>query len=520
MTLRLIFSITFYLIIQAPILKAQVALHELVSFKSPFEKQVFLQDSIASDLELLLAISPTAERSLVNKIEAEFSAFLQDLEVKKFSTKPDEKKVKLLFDLTHKRFFTKYQDISNFDLIFTKNQYNCVSASALYALLLKRLAIPFLIKEEPTHVYVVVYPETKSILLESTSPKTGFYRPTPTEVQKVVNSLVELKLYTKNEVDMRGVNEIYNDYFFSKEDISVKQLAGIQYANEAVQFMQNEEYLEALNSSLKAYWLYPSNNHRYLTFVLLANQLNKSKFTNQDEFKYLTYYSNLKMAPHDEIKQKWNSIIYHNLIEKSDVNFIDSAFNFLNKNISDSVLLRQLQFEYYDALGRFYGQRSEFTKAFENFDKAYWINPLNANTQGLLTSCIVELYGGRSGGVAVIKKLDDFTAKYDFLKSNNLMQSLYFFHYASIAYTHFRADDFSIGHDYLRRMEELYAIHGQNLKMDDTLHALVYAEAGAAYFRKRNYHRAKAIILKGLEVLPDDPELKVRLQIVIDEMKP
>lgn len=58
---------------------------------------------------------------------------------------------------------------------------------------------------------------------------------------------------------------------------------------------------------------------------------------------------------------------------------------------------------------------------------------------------------------------------------------------------------------------------GEGLRYDENQYGLAYAEAGA-YFRLRNYKKAKEIIEEGLKIMPEHPELKVRLDIVLDEM--
>ena len=46
------------------------------------------------------------------------------------------------------------------------------------------------------------------------------------------------------------------------------------------------------------------------------------------------------------------------------------------------------------------------------------------------------------------------------------------------------------------------------LRYDENQYGLAYAEAGA-YFRLRNYKKAKEIIEEGLKIMPEHPELKV-----------
>ena len=71
---------------------------------------------------------------------------------------------------------------------------------------------------------------------------------------------------------------------------------------------------------------------------------------------------------------------------------------------------------------------------------------------------------------------------------------------------------------YLKLLESLIGRFGEELRYDENQYGMVYAEAGAAYFRERRYVEAKKIIQKGLDIMPEHPELKVRLEIVLEEM--
>lgn len=441
-----------------------------------------------------------------------------ELERKKFDTKTEEKKLKLLFDQTHTNFFEKYREISNFSEIFTTKEYNCVSATALYCLILDEYKIPYAIKETPTHVYTIAYPASKSIVLESTAPKSGYYSPSNSDIQKAVGALVESKYYTKEEVESKGARKIYNEFFYSEDEIDLVKLAGLQYYNEAITFLHDAKYVQALNSNNKAQLLYPSEKAEYLSYILLARILNKSELKEFSDIEHLSQFANLPIVEVKDISNAYRTIVNNVLFQESKLEKMDSIYSFLSNSILDSSKIRAISEIHFEELSKYYAQKTDFINSFKYASKAYEYNPNSVNVQALITQSLVQDLSRRTASSSNLIKLDEYTIQFPFLRESILFQSLYFFSYAYLAYNHFLADDLVKGLELLSKMEFILKEFGDGLRYDENLYGLVYAEAGASYFRLRNYAKAKEIIEAGLMLMPEHPELKERLKIVLDEM--
>lgn len=513
---KLIYLTLFSILISFPSL-AQGQL-KYIDFKNEYEMKVLSDIENHSDLEILLAISENGSKDLVATVNSQIDELKSDLTNKKFEVKPEEKKLKLLFDLTHKNFFLKYKEVSTFDEIFESKEYNCVSATALYCLILQQYQIPYSIKETPSHVYSIAYPDTRSIVLESTAPKNGYYSPSNSDIQKAVGSLVDLKYYTKEEIETKGVREVYNEFFYDEDEIDIKKLAGLQYHNESISYFAEDKFELALNSNYKCELLYKSEKTEYLSYILLANILNKLDSKDFAYVEYLAQYANISTVDNTEIIRAYKSIINNKLfLESNDVQ-MDSIFSYLSQNLSDTMLIEDLSEVHFEGFAMYYGQKSDFKKSLEYSSKAYVINPKNVNTQALITQSLVQDLSRRTGSASTLKKMDQYKANFPFLEENNLYQSLYFHTYTYNALNHLRADDIKRGLKYLGQMESLIESHGEELIYDENMYGMVYAELGAAYFRDRNYREAKRVIEKGLSIIPNHPELIVRLEIVLDEM--
>lgn len=150
---------------------------------------------------------------------------------KEIADKPEPKKVKIIYQYVHRTFFDKYKLKNSFSDIFLKGEYNCVSGSALYAIIFNLLDIPFQVMEAPRHVFLIAYPTSHRILVESTSPEDGYNAYTETYVDKYVRSLYQSKVISKEEFESTPVKQLFEKYYYSSSGISLKELAGIQYDN-------------------------------------------------------------------------------------------------------------------------------------------------------------------------------------------------------------------------------------------------------------------------------------------------
>ncbi len=488
----------------------------LITFKTTYEEQV-LSKSNANNLARFLAIDENITPEKAENIEKRINAFIVSLKNKNFQSRSNEKKIKLVFDETHKKFLRKYQNVVNFNKIFETGEYNCVSASALYAMILEGLYIPYQIKETPTHVYLIAYPQTNGIVLESTSPTDGYFVQNEKTMQNAVNYLIELKYVTKEEVDNKGIKKVYNNFFHSQENIDIHQLAGIQYYNEALTDFSNKEYIDAYNAIIKAEILYTSKRTEFIKHALLGNILNKATFSELKDIIYYTEFANLEKSEKSNIISLYEEMIINNhLYVESDVSFTVSAFDYISKNIKDNNLLKTISENHYNGLSKFYYHKSERDSTLKYATLAYELNDKNITTQSLIGTSILQSLSKNIGSEKITTKIDEYQEQYPFLEENKDFQGFRFLNITILACYQFVADDLTNG---LKNLRLLNQLEEKNININENQYGLVYAEAGALYYRLRQYKKAKEILEEGLQKMPDHPELKVRLDIVLEELR-
>lgn len=164
--------------------------------------------------------------------------------------KNDRAFLEKLFNATHRKFLKKYQTDSPFYKAMRVGKYDCVSSVALFALLLEYTGYTYQIYETPNHAYLKVQTSKGEVLLETTNRAWGF-----------VKSASEIQAAEKNY-----------QLLACPQAISLKELAGLQFYNQALSAMKAENYAQGTALLRKAKMLY-NNSERIKRLGFLAGKL-------------------------------------------------------------------------------------------------------------------------------------------------------------------------------------------------------------------------------------------------------
>lgn len=160
----------------------------------------------------------------------------------KLRIKSQRRYLKWVFVQVKKEFLHQYETYPAFYRIFTEKTYNCLSGTALYALVLQRLGYSVEVHETAFHAYLLVKINKRQFLMDATDPENGF-----------ISDLMMIKqreqLYRQNE-------RAKNQPAFNRT-IQLLELAGLQYYNEAMLQYNKHHYKESAQLLDKAIRLYP-----------------------------------------------------------------------------------------------------------------------------------------------------------------------------------------------------------------------------------------------------------------------
>jgi hypothetical protein len=484
-----------------------------ISFNSEFEKKV-LDDHFLNKktdyFRLLIANGSLLNENAVEKSYLRFTEYVNGFKNEKFVSKKADKKIKSVYDGIHSTFLSKYELRNRFENIFYDGGFNCVSASALYALAFHDLNIPFSIKEQPTHVYIIAYPSAERIMVETTTPLTGYFKMNEQFKDNYVRMLKDQKIISAKEYATTDRAILFDKYYFQNEgDITLRQLVGLQYANDGIFLIEAKEYLDAFYELEKAYLFYPSDRIGYLLMLAAAQALDAR--TNRDTLhavlagKLARYkrYGVTEGAVKGELYQSMN----YWLSEKADKEAMKSYFNAMDAMIDDKALKDELSFEFNYECGRLDYNKAKYKDALPHLEKCLTLKPNHAELTIMLVRTIHEAYE-TTPRKEVLKIVERYAAQFPSLSLDNKFNLYLCNLYLLESANSFKNNDPVNGEFYQSSFEKYLGEHKDLVPHADAL-GEAYSSAAVYYFRKGQSSKARAAINEGLKISPENYQLKM-----------
>lgn len=518
----LVFFLTLYISVDAfsQTKKDSILLFSDLNFRSEKEQDLFESYIEKGDssklLDLFLISIDKTNSSNVKDVSDKISQCVLYINDKYSSSKSNSKKVKQVYDYVHKTFLKVYKLNNSFSDVFVSGEYNCVSASALYAMIFSQTGISYAIKEKPTHVYLYAYPNDEKILIETTSPNFGYYQFNSQFVGKYVDALYASKQISKQEYESSTADELFNKYFFSDKDISIRQLLGLQFFNYGVFCSDKKLYAEALEWFKKSYIVYPSRSVFYVMQNALYEQLNNNNkyasFYEVKDFVLLMRYAEqgqeeaLKTSVVDEFIRIKNT----QLINANDIELFRRSYQFIAKECKDTSIKKDIDYVYWYEMSRV-ALISGRTDSIDTYlSNAYAVRPNNVDLRSLITHRVLGKISNYSDAKKVFEELELSIANYPFLLEHKDVRTVLSSCYLEMAYQAFRSQKSIQGENYLKSFESTMQ-DNTYYNINERYVEKSYSEACAYYYRKGDRQRAKSVIQRGLKFAPDNFGLKQRL---------
>ncbi|UII34274.1 tetratricopeptide repeat protein [Fulvivirga ulvae] len=487
-----------------------------ISFSSDFEalafKEYFNQGK-RNYLALFLAANPDMTNSTFEQYHTIYKSKINNIDLDKLNKKRADKKIKALYEDVHELFLTKYEIQNDFSSIFSKGYYNCVSASALYGIVFSELDVPYIIKEKPTHVYLVAYPGSEKILVESTDPDGGFIVSSDRYKEAFVKQMTQAKLISAEEAKNKSVTQLFDEYYFSDPDITLKELVGIQYTNHALYALEQEDYEKAFQLLEKAYFFYPANRVVTLLTAVNIDVVQKSDYSNPKDvtnLAKLARYSDYGIS-YDMILGEFSRINNIYLINKGDAITYEKYYKHLASLLHDKELKHAIGYLYNYERGRILYNQGKYNEALAFFNQAYELKPENLEINNAMVSTIAQSLRFESNNSLIIERLESYGQMHPQLMSNNVFKSMLVSSYLIQCGQSYDLQKINEASKYRSLFEENYS---PELNIDATNIGRVYSLAAIYYFRKGYTAKAVGLISKGLEYAPGNYELLMRQKMI------
>jgi len=304
--------------------------------------------------------------------------FNQNLVLIKNNTKnmSDKNRLKYIFNYVQTKYLKQYKDVANINEIFESGTFNCVSASLIYASIFNSLGIPFQLKETPTHVYIIAYPKSLNIIVESTNAKGLILEYDAKNKQIIVNDLVEKKLVSIDSLNAFGVEKTFEKFMFSDKNIDTTQAIGDLYYNECVKQSEVKNYVAALNSMYKAYKLHPNDKNKYILLTAYEQVISSSMNNSDKDFFYLTDYVNLlnNESSFQYLLQKYSNFLIKNIQQKSNPDACVSLFNVLKNRLYEKSQISSLTQFHSIELTKYYFRKNDYLKSLKICSEGLKVN--------------------------------------------------------------------------------------------------------------------------------------------------
>lgn len=262
-------------------------------FHSELEQGV-LKDYLAAEelpiLKLQLISDAGIDHESVQQHESLLSEWVTDLKIKQTKAKHQEQFIAQMFYKVHRKLLKNYKPFSSFHTTLSNGDYDCLSGTTLYAVLLNRLGYDFDIVETNYHIYLrVKLSDAQIVLLESTDPINGFIN-NPQEIK------ARLAQYDEGNSKTQDFQEEYVYDVKLNSDLAFNNLPGLHYYNESVEAFNSSNILDAIALLQKAEIFYKSERIAEFGSVLAQALLSNNEITRDEKRAYLAKISVVKKS--------------------------------------------------------------------------------------------------------------------------------------------------------------------------------------------------------------------------------
>jgi hypothetical protein len=424
------------------------------------------------------------------------------------------KEIKKLYSEIHQAFFTKYVENPVFSQIFDNGNYNCATASALYAVLLNKLNVEYSIREKPTHVYIVAAPSSYNIVYETTAPGAMVFQLNDKVKTEYLDYLYKNKMIGREEWESSDKDALFEKYFYGDNAINLQQLCGLLYYNLGIEAAQKEDYAATYKNFEKAYFLHPGARMKYFVSMSLASYLYKAERLKEEEkLAAINRYIQIggSVAANELVADFMEKISKKYLFKYPDMPRYLSLYGGIVNMVKDTALLGVIRHDHYNDMAHYYSIKEELDSSKIYLDSLYRLNTGDLLVRELMTNTIFNLIRkvaeGKEGAIAV----KEYFKAYPFLASNNTLQDYYVYSLVREVGLNYDLENEKEGRKYLEELKT--GLDGQpaRAKRSEKVLELALTEVCGYYTRKQNYKTVRDICLFFKKLLPDNANINERL---------
>ena len=479
---------------------------------SDFEKTIFQsyqKDSTDfSFIQGLFAIDSVSSSFIEHSISL-IDAEILKMPMREKKEKKEKKRIKFIYDAFHNTFLKKYNSSVFFSEIFKNGNYNCVTATALYCYVFEKLDIPYKVKDLPTHVYLIAYPDLYNIKLETTVPgEYGYYAPNEKNIKRAIDELISMKLITPDELNEKGYKNMYESYFYGNSALNKESLIGIQYYNKSIFDLIEEDFLTAENNIQKSLVFYQSPLSLIYYNDLKLYNLDNYEFDTIDEvMKLFEVFNNTENK--DLLKKSKIEYYVYKITsnDNNDIDFlkkVDEAIKAINKEGVKNTFSEALYQYIVDSETADFN----FESALEFGKKLLAINPKNKVGQSAISFSVWKISSLKESKKKAMAFIEDAYVTFPFLENDKKYMTVKAITLGEMVVFELKKRNVDGAEKYLKKLEELLDNKKESLMIQTSFYSYIYLTAGRYFYGKNRFAEAKALFKKGLKYVPENEELQ------------
>lgn len=473
-----------------------------------FNKAVAKEGSNQDLFRLFLQSNQAVSEEKLTQIESDLQALASDVSSnKKFIKRPD-KRAELIHAKLHSTLFKKYVINALPEMIADSGRYNCVTGSAYAFYLAHLLDIHCVIKEEPQHVFPILEIEGVKYSIETTDGLFGGEKYPPNYKESIIQQLKVVKLIAEDEYVGMSNSEIFTELYELRRTISFLELVALQYSNQAIFDMANNDLASALFNSCKAYVLLPDPKIELSLISILSLYLNDPDYSDSsyiDALKILASFNTTKYAK-VLINPIYSQFTMESLINSDNLDRFVEVQNYFRDHSSDSLLQADLDFVSSAGLSDYYSVRGQFDLSLKHSHLALLHKPgqtqLLENHIGLMVNSL-QAEGASEENIAMflktaeefpdIKKLHNYKVVGASMLCDKLVNEL-------------ESNSVTGVKNWLKKLEAF--IEDVDGGVSNEILAEMYKQVSVFNFKKGRMGDAYKYINKALTLMPNDYSLK------------
>ncbi|NUQ26281.1 MAG: hypothetical protein HUU34_20205 [Saprospiraceae bacterium] len=463
----------------------------------------------------LLGSSSNKSDNAAQYIENEVGRMARDLKKSGIDDKENRKAAEIFHERIAVANLKKYDNYANFEQLFKSGAYNSATATALYALILEQLQLPYIIRVEPTRVYLVLWPNEHP---------TAIYADAPSEAKNddqfmsfYLKLITEIGLTEEAGRDDKSDKVLFYRYFGpEKETVSLLQLAGILHYQQALVLYKNRQYLDAIGQIEQAQALYNVPRNEVIRYACLF-QLAKEQ--PGDEVRRLDYLFQLyELHPvqqvRDAVLKQFLAVAGQSLFEQCQADQLTKHYQSMRAKLAPGAPLADaLREMYFMQMSKFYARNGLTQELLPSLDSLYCHRPNDNAIREALAGLLVQSLRQERNREDGLAQLERYMAKYPFLGKHPLLKDQELYYRAEQIKSLFDANRETEAKQALADFESALAQFGGAPRAVNWI-TTAYAASSNYYFRWKDYRTARILLERAQALCPDDAYLNHQLELM------